>query len=256
MSNTKTQSGQRLVPGLTLAEIEKSDLPLPDRESLTDEEKAAFDHVLDRSKRWFRSTPSTKDDAEYRMSPFYQGLLQAPLVADLWVQLTDVFGSAEARGSFTVREREWIRIVVPPMLKNVPIHGLQIADAVAAGIPPTSIKAILDEDFDQLPPQDRLLVDYIRAVVNGESNQTLFRAVAARMGVKGTCEYAMSVLYVVAMRRGVQAMWAAQGMTVADRKSDYAVVQSYIDGTATVHHDYDRLGALAKDSKAKATATK
>lgn len=256
MSTTKTQSGKRLVPGLTLAEIEKSELPLPDRESLTAEEKAAFDYVMDRSKRWFRSTPSTDDETEYRMSPFYQGLLQAPLVASLWVQLTDVFGSAEARGSFTVREREWIRIVVPPMLKNVPIHGLQIADAVAAGIPPTAIKAILDEDFDLLPPDDRLLVDYIRAVVNGESNQTLFRAMAARMGVKGACEYAMSVLFLQAMRRGVQAMWAVQGMTVADRKSDYEVVQSYIDGTATVHHGYDRLGGLAKESKLKPVAQK
>ncbi|HKT73876.1 MAG TPA: hypothetical protein VJQ47_13375 [Steroidobacteraceae bacterium] len=246
---TQSHHTDRLVPGLTLAEIAKSELPLPDRESLTKEEQEAFDYVLERSKRWFKSTSSTSEEDEYRMSPFYQGLLQSPLVAGLWVRLTDAFGSAEARGSFSVREREWIRVVVPPMLANVPIHGLQIADAVAAGIAPQDIKAILDNDLTKLAPGDRQLVDYIRAVVNGESNQELFKAMAARMGTKGACEYAMSVLFIVAMRRGVQAMWAAQGIRLRDPSTDYATVQSYIDGTATVQHRYDRLGDLAKGSK-------
>lgn len=246
----KSHNTDRLVPGLTLAEIARSELPLPDRESLSAEEQEAFDYVFERSKRWFRSTSSTKDEAEYRMSPLYQGLLQSPLVADLWVRMTDLFGSAEARGSFSVREREWIRVAVPPMLKNVPIHGLQIADAIAAGIAPTDIKAILDDNLDALAPEDRQLVYYIRAVVNGESNHELFQGMAARMGVKGACEYSMFILYLQAMRRGVQAMWAAQALKVRDPSTDYETVQSYIDGTATVQHNYDRLGGIAKGAKA------
>lgn len=44
--------GEDLIPGLTLAEIEKSSMPLPSRDELDEEELAIFDELFARSKRF------------------------------------------------------------------------------------------------------------------------------------------------------------------------------------------------------------
>ena len=82
MSKTdpKSHSGKIAPPGLTLKEIAESILPLPDHETLSEEEKAGFDYILNRSKIWFESTPENKGK-EYAMTPLYVGLLQSPEVA-------------------------------------------------------------------------------------------------------------------------------------------------------------------------------
>ena len=234
----KSRQGQVAPPGLTLEEIANSVLPLPDRDSLNEKERDSFDYIMKRSKNWFQSTPENADK-EYRMSPLYIGFLQSPEVSELWIRLTDHLGTAESRGSFTARERDWIRLAVAALQKTV-IQGLQIADAVASGIDPSDIKALLDGRIEDLAPADRQLVEYIDATMHGRLTRELYEPLEARMGTKGAMEYTSMILFMASVRRLIEAYWAIQGYVLPDRSTDHDVLQAIIDGTAPVH-GYDRL---------------
>ena len=81
--------------------------------------------------------------------------------------------------------------------------------------------------------------------MKGEVTREVYEDMEARMGAKGAVEFTTSVLFVMAIRRLIQAVWAMQGYTLSDRSTDYGVVQSYIDGSAPVH-GYDRLSDVVK----------
>jgi hypothetical protein len=233
--------GEDLIPGLTMAEIEKSRLPLPDRESLDDEERAIFDDVLARSKRFFESVPANAGQ-EYRLTPYFQGLLQSPRVARLWSSFGDYYQAAEKRGSFTNRDRELAELTVGMLLKALlgarylaPIH---VADAVGVGLAASDVQAIYEERFDALSPADRQLAEYVRATVQGQLTPELFDALAERMGRKTAIEYTSYICYRVGGMLGVRAMWRIQGRETNSKRGEQ-VLQAYLDGTADPH-PYDR----------------
>ena len=234
----KSRQGQIAPPGLTLEEIASSVLPLPDRDSLSEKERESFDYIMNRSKNWFQSTPENVDK-EYRMSPLYIGFLQSPEVSELWIRLTDLLGTSEGRGSFKARDRDWIRLAVAALQKTV-IQGLQIADAVASGIAPADIRALLDGRIEDLAPEDRQLVEYIDATIHGKLSRELYEPLEARMGTKGAMEYTSMIVFVSGIRRLIEAYWAIQGYVLPDPSTDYEVLEAIVDGTAPVH-GYDRL---------------
>ncbi|HJQ16977.1 MAG TPA: hypothetical protein VJ859_08245 [Allosphingosinicella sp.] len=241
----KARQGKVAPPGLTLEEIATSILPLPDRDALSEKEREAFDYIMKRSKVWFESTPENAGK-EYRMSPLYVGFLQSPEVSELWIRLTDMLGTAESRGSFKARERDWIRLAVPVFQKSV-IQGLQIADAVASGIDPTDILALMDGRLGDLPSDDRQLVEYIEATLAGNVTREIYQPIEARLGRKGAVEYTSTILFMGSIRRLIEAYWAIQGYELPDPSTDYEVVRSIIDGTAPVH-GYDRLDKVVKEA--------
>ncbi|MDY0068111.1 MAG: hypothetical protein RBS02_17225 [Steroidobacteraceae bacterium] len=233
--------GEDLIPGLTMAEIEKSRLPLPDRESLDEEERAIFDELLARSKRFFESVPANAGQ-EYRLTPYFQGLLQSPRVARLWSSFGDYSQAAEKRGSFTNRDRELAELTVGMLLKALlgarflaPIH---VADAVGVGLAASDIQAIYDERFEDLSPPDRQLAEYVRATVQGKLSPELFDALAERMGRKTAIEYTSYICYRVGGMLGVRAMWRIQGRETNSKRGE-KVLQAYLDGAAEPH-PYDR----------------
>lgn len=244
----KARQGKVAPPGLTLEEIAASVLPLPDRDSMDKADREAFDYIMKRSKVWFESTPENANQ-EYRMSPLYVGFLQSPAVSDLWIRLTDMLGTAEARGSFSARERDWIRLAVPTFQKTV-IQGLQIADAVASGIDPRDILALMEGRIDDLQADDRLIVRFVEATIAGEVSRDIYLPIEARMGRRGAAEFTSMILFTWSIRRLIQAYWSIQGYELPDRSTDFEVIQSFLDGTAPVH-GYDRLGKVVREANTK-----
>lgn len=246
--------GENLIPGLTEAELKKSRLPLPDRESLDDEEREAFDSVLDRSKRFFASVPANAGQ-EYRLTPYFQGLLQSPRVAALWAAFGDFYQPAETRGSFTNRERELAELTVSTLLKKLTgqsrLPAIHVADAVGVGLSPVDIKAIYEGRLDDLSVEDRQLVEYVHATAEGRLNPALFDALAARMGVKTSIEYTSYVCYRIGGMLGVRAMWGILGRSM-DASAGEELLQAYIDGTIEPH-PYDRASSWV-DAGAKSSA--
>ena len=143
--------GEDLIPGLTMDEIKKSRLPLPERDSLDVEEQQIMDDMLARSKRFFESVPANAGQ-EYRLTPYFQGLLQSPRVAKLWASFGDFYQPAEKRGSFSHRERELAELTVGMLLKLMTgtrsLPAVHVADAVGVGLAPTAIKAIYEDRFE------------------------------------------------------------------------------------------------------------
>lgn len=237
---TDSASEIQLVPGLTEEEVKNSNLPLPERDSLDEEERAIFDEVLDRSKRFFYSVPGN-EGKPYLLTPYFNGLLQSPKVAKLWAAFGDFYQPAEDRGSFTHRERELAEIVVGIQLKLLtgrphmaPIH---IADAVGVGLDPHDIKALHEERYEDLSPEDRQLAEYVVATVRGALTPELFDALAARMGRKTAIEYTSYAVYRVGGKLGVQAMWGIQGRQMRPELGE-ELLERYIAGTAEAHpHD-------------------
>ncbi len=243
--------GEDLIPGLTEDEIKKSRLPLPDRETLDDEEREIFDEVLARSKRFFASVPANAGQ-EYRLTPYFQGLLQSPRVAKLWSSFGDFYQPAEKRGSFTNRERELAELTVGMLLKLLTgapnLSAVHVADGVGVGLAATDIKAIYEERFEDLSPEDRQLAEYVRATVRGELTPELFEALAERMGRKVAIEYTSYICYRVGGKMGVRAMWRIQGRETNSKRGE-AVLQAYLDGTAEPH-PHDRANAwVAPDAQ-------
>lgn len=229
--------GEDLIPGLTMAEIAKSRLPLPERDSLDQEEREIFDDVLARSKRFFESVPANAGQ-EYRLTPYFQALLQSPRVAKLWSSFGDFYQPAEGRGSFTHRQRELAELTVGMLLKALlgkrflaPIH---VADAVGVGLAAVDIESIYEERFEDLSPEDRQLAEYVRATVQGRLSPDLFEGMAERMGKKAAIELTSYVCYRVGGMLGVCAMWGIQGREMSPDVGE-AILQSYLDGLAEVH---------------------
>lgn len=229
--------GEDLIPGLTLAEIEKSRLPLPNRDELDEEERVIFDELFARSKRFFESVPANAGQ-EYRLTPYFQGLLQSPRVAKLWSSFGDYYQPAEHRGSFTHRDRELAELTVGMLLKGLmgtrylaPIH---VADAVGVGLSANDIKAIYEERFEELSPEDRQLAEYVRATVQGKLSPELFDALAERMGRKIAIEFTSYICYRVGGMLGVRAMWRIQGRDTNTERGE-KILQAYLDGSAEPH---------------------
>lgn len=243
-------TGKDLLPGLTMAEIAKSRLPLPDRESLDDEEREIFDDVLARSKRFFESVPANAGQ-EYRLTPYFQGLLQSPRVAKLWASFGDYYQAAEKRGSFTNRDRELAELTVGMLLKVLTgtrsLSAIHIADAVGVGLTASDIQAIHEERFEDLSPADRQLAEYVRATVRGQLTPELFDALAERMGRKIAIEYTSYICYRVGGKLGVHAMWTIQGRERNTKRGEQ-VLQAYLDGTAEPH-PHDRANSWVGSAK-------
>lgn len=239
--------GEDLIPGNTLEEIKKSRLPLPERESLDEEERAIFDELLARSKRFFESVPANAGQ-EYRLTPYFQGLLQSPRVAKLWASFGDFYQPAENRGSFSHRDRELAELTVGMLLKMLTgtrsLPAVHVADAVGVGLSPTSIKAIFEDRLEELPPEERQLAEYVRATVQGQLTPELFDALAERMGRKIAIEYTSYVCYRVGGMLGIRAMWRIQGRERNSKRGEQ-VLQAYLDGTIEAH-PHDRASSWVK----------
>jgi len=232
--------GEDLIPGLTMAEIKKSRLPLPDRESLDDEEREIFDTLLARSKRFFESVPANAGQ-EYRLTPYFQGLLQSPRVAKLWANFGDFYQPAEKRGSFTHRDRELAELTVGMLLKLLTgtrsLPAIHVADAIGVGLAASDIQAIYEDRLEDLSPADRQLAEYVRATVQGQLTPELFDALAERIGRKTAIEYTSYICYRVGGMLGVRAMWRIQGRERNSKRGEQ-VLQAYLEGTAEPHpHD-------------------
>ena len=226
------------LPGLTLAEVASSPLPLPARESLDEAERAIFDQIMDRMKRYYYSYPSSSG-TEYRMTPLYQGLLQSPRCAELVAASSDFFQTAEKRGSYSNRERDFVQVSYTPVLaemmgKTSHLPIVAIADAVGSGIAPEDIKAILEGRLEDLSPEDRQLVEYIQAVARGCLTQNHFEGLKARMGAKAAIEYTCYITFKIGNQWTLMAMWGLQDK-VNDSTPSFDLLKAYIEGEAEPH---------------------
>jgi len=225
-----------MLPGKSKEEIAASRLPLPDRDALNAEERAAFDYVMERSERFFNSVPS-ENGAEYRLTPLFQGLVQSPKVAELWAHFGDFYQTSEDRGSFNNRERDVALLSLVPTLVcsrtgKFPLSPIWVTWAVATGVTPQTIVAILEERLDELTPEDRQLFEFVRATASGGLTSEDFDALVSRWDVKTAIEFISFVTWRIAILRTVQAHWGIQDL-LTDNTAGFTLLQEHLDGKHT-----------------------
>jgi hypothetical protein len=222
---------RRLLPGKTKEELASSSLPIPDPATLDDEERVAFEYVVQRSERFFKSF---KDGTDYRLTPLFQGLLQSPKLARLWAHFGDFYQTSEMRGSFTNRERDVGLLSLLPLLTNartgkIPLSPVWVTWAVGTGVAPKDIEAILEGRVDDISPEDRQLFEFVRATATGGLTKAMFDGLVARWNVKTAIEFISFVTWRIGLLRTVQAHWGIQDLP-SDNSEGYKVLQEYIEG--------------------------
>lgn len=113
-------------------------------------------------------------------------------------------------------------------------HGLRVADAVGAGITPQDIKAIWENRLADIAQDDRQLVEYVQATYQRTLTNTLFQALAARMGVKAAVEYTVCITVKIGLMITTEALWNIQGQTL-DTSAGEDLLQGYLNGEYTPH---------------------
>lgn len=233
--NDKNTS-EHMLPGRSKEEIAASRLPFPDRSTLTEDELKALDFVLERSERFFNSIPN-EEGAQYKLTPLFQGLIQSPLLAEIWSSFGDFYQTSEERGSFNNRERDVALLSLVPTLVSSRTGKFQLSPiwvtwAVAAGVDPQTIVAILDEKLDDLSPEDRQIFTFVRATASGGLTGEDFEALAARWSTKVAIEFISFVTWRIGILRTVQAHWGIQDLLV-DNTAGHELLQEYLDGKRT-----------------------
>lgn len=233
----------------------------PDGTGLTAIEREAFDAILARERR--KSASIAGENAPPHISPLYIGLLQSPVLASLVAQLTSFFMLAEARGSYTNRQRELVDLVLTSELKTALVAFMHVSDAVGVGIDPDTIDAILDGEHARLAPQDRTLVRYVLKVARGQSTEASYAGVVELMGSRAAAEYTTFIGCKIMLMRIIQAFTSACGAAALqtlwrpptgereDWNADLAQLREHVralrEGTAD-GHDYDRGSAWISET--------
>jgi len=207
-------------------------LPLPDRETLTDEEKSAFDYIIERDKRKFAGTPEVNRlGFDYAPNTLWTGMLQAPLLAELWANMGNIYMTAEGRGSYTNRDRGLVDMALG-------LSGGQIKAAVHAGVDPRHIQAIRAGRYEELDPADRQIVEYTLAVRDRKVNREMFEALVERMGMRTAVELTLFIPYKMALYPLSFGMYLIQGIPMQTIDDD-KLLDELIAGTVEAHGTYN-----------------
>lgn len=224
---------KRMLPGKTKEELAASSLPIPKRNTFNPEEQAAYDRTLERSERFFNSVPADRG-TEYRLTPLFQGLIQSPLLAELWAHFGDFYQTSEYRGSFNNRERDVALLALLPKLVNGrtgkhPLSPIWITWAVGTGVKPVDILAILEGRPEDLQPADRQLFEFVRATESASLTSEHFNAMVERWNIKTAIEFISYVTYRIGVLKTVQAHWGIQDL-LPDTEDAWKLLQEYTEG--------------------------
>ena len=187
--------------------------PQPDRESVDPEERPAYDRVIR------RQTAYRYDEFEKilpaaaaeglpgdRIQPYFGALLNSPLIADHISELGVVHRTrGERSDSYTHADREWADMVLSQEMGCNMVYVVHMPDAVAVGVRPEAIKALREGRYEDMTPEERQLAEYVRAVLDGQVTEEMFKGVQERLGVRGVVEYTAIVTHLIMTLRMIQA---------------------------------------------------
>lgn len=174
----------------------------PERSQVAPADLEAYDYVIGR-------LGSLTE--EYRTSgpgAYHGALLNAPQLAEGLNRLGAITRTGSLRGSYSDAERELCDVVLSKDLGYNGVLPIHLPDMFAVGVRPDAIDAIRAGREDELEPDERQLVRYIRAVAGGTVTDELFDEAVQRWGLSGAVDYTGFVCFLVCTIR----MWSAMGV--------------------------------------------
>ncbi len=174
----------------------------PERDEIKPEDHEAYDYVVGRLGNLTEEYRTTGPGA------YHGALLNAPQVAAGLNRLGAITRTGSLRGSYTDAERELCDVVLSKDFGYNGVLPIHLPDMFAVGVRPDAIDAIREGRDGDLEPDERQLVDYVRAVANGRVTDEEFDAAVRRWGLSGAVDYTAFVCFLVCTMR----MWSAMGV--------------------------------------------
>jgi hypothetical protein len=112
---------------------------------------------------------------------------------------------------------------------NVVLRG-HIPDALARGVRLEAIQALRAGDEGALDEDERLLTRFVREVERGTVTDASWAEMEARLGERGTVEYAAFIVFLIATIRFQQALGLSEP---TDEEVD-TMIREFADGTRPV----------------------
>jgi hypothetical protein len=179
---------------------------LPQRESIPEEERDDYDFVVERIRKL--GSGRTVD-----RNPYVRAVLNSPpFAASLWVFSGRMLAAGERDNSYTHKDREHINVVLAFDAGHYEMTLFHLEYAVTReGLRYEMVKALWEGRDDDLLPDERQLVDYIRTYVNGTVTDEMWSGIVERFGLRGAVEYTLAIGYHLMVIRGMQAFGTPAG---------------------------------------------
>jgi 4-carboxymuconolactone decarboxylase len=167
---------------------------------IQDDERADFDRVMERTSRVHGLGGPAAD--------YFGALLNAPPLAAVLANLGTQVRQGMLRGTYTDAERELMDIALAVALGSNAILPIHIPDALAVGVRPEAIEALLKHDDSALTKDELALVRYAREFVDGDVTDASYAALTDRFGDRGAVEFTVLVGFLLVTIR----LWQAFGV--------------------------------------------
>jgi 4-carboxymuconolactone decarboxylase len=225
--------------------------PMPPRDQIRPEEREAYDRLVERQTAYgygdfvkrFLHEDVLRAFPGNSVQPYFGALLNSPLIAGCMSDLGVVY---RTRGEFadgmSHADREWIDMVMAEELRCNWVLYVHAPDAVAQGIRPEAILALLRGEEEQLMADEKLKADFIRAVNRGTVTQELYKAVESKAGgVRACVEFTAFCGHLLKTMRLIQAF----GVEDISREQLIEFVQALADGKVSLPNAKDRVPSKA-----------
>jgi 4-carboxymuconolactone decarboxylase len=172
----------------------------PEPDEIDASERPAYDAVVERTTR--------VHGADGQAARYFGALLRSPPLAAALTELGTALRGGELRGMYSDAEREIMDIALAVDLGSNSILPIHVPDALAVGVRPEAIEALLHHREAELSDDERELVAYARQVVAGEVTDESFAALRNRFGERGAVEFTVLVGFLLMTIR----LWQALGV--------------------------------------------
>lgn len=166
---------------------------LPVRDGLSKEDRDIYDALVARLNEYYGSP-------RVDVNVYANVLLNSPPLATAIFDLAWTMVGAGKRGDgFSDYDREYINMVLSFDAGHyeLVVHHLHYGGFTRAGIRPEAVEAMWEGRENDLLPDERQLVDYIRAVVGRTVTDDMFAKMQERFGERGAVEYTIAIGFLV-----------------------------------------------------------
>jgi alkylhydroperoxidase family enzyme len=203
---------------------------LPAAADVSAAERADYDLVIERTSR--------VHGLDGIAATYFGALLQSPPLAATLVRLGTGIRQGQLRGTYTDAERELMDIVLAVELGDNAILAVHIPDAVAVGVRPEAIAAIIERRERDLTTDERQLADFAHAFVAGTVDDALYATIRHRLGDRGAVEFTVLLGFLVMTIR----LWQALGVPQPSDAEIAALLAGLRNGTIAPPDPTARIG--------------
>jgi 4-carboxymuconolactone decarboxylase len=202
----------------------------PPPEDVAAEELADHEHVVERTDR--------VHGADGPAAQYFGALLHSPPLAASLTRLGTEVRRGALRGTYTDADRELMDIALAVALGSNAILPIHIPDALAVGVRPEAVEALLARRDEDLTDEERRLVSYAREVVTGAVSDDSYAGLRDRFGERGAVEFTVLVGFLLMTIR----LWQAFGLPEPSDAEMRMLLDDLREGTAALPDSQARIG--------------